>query len=75
MCEITRHILMTSTTEDLPYVLLKYLGYILLYKIFVCNIKYRLIDMCCTLFGREQTCCTEQLASVIGVANDVIMDF
>jgi len=41
---------------------------------FVCNIKYRLIDMCCTLFGREQTCCTEQLASVVGVANDVIME-
>jgi len=74
MCEITRHILITSAIEDLSYVLLKYFGYILLYKIFVCNIKYRLIDMCCTLFGREQTCCTEQLASVDAVASDVIME-
>jgi len=30
--------------------------------------------MCCTLFGREQTCCTEQLASVDAVASDVIME-
>ena len=74
MCEITWHILIASTIEDLSYVLLSYLGYILLYEIFVCNVKYRLIDMCCTLLGREQTCSTEQLASIVGVANDVIME-
>jgi hypothetical protein len=74
MCEITQHILIASAIEDLLYVLLKYLGYILLYKIFVCNIKYRLINMCCKLCGSEQTCSTEQLASVVGVANDVIME-
>lgn len=65
MCEITRHILITSSIKDLPYVLLKYLGCVLLYKIFVCNIKYGLIYMCCTLFGREQTCCTEHLAGLL----------